>query len=494
MGRREPKLHSVNVAISKTHEPEYCMSPPFHPSYKYPEYPFNGKNYLTRQVNRAYECVRQVLYLLGLDRDNYDQKSWNPLGQVIKTCYKVLIKPNLVYHISQNGMDALITHGSVIRAVLDYVCIAMEGRGTVVIGDAPIQGANFDRLLELSGLLSISQFFRQSSDLRVEIVDFRTEMVHLDKEGMIIDKIKLAGDPTGYTTIDIGKDSLFAEVEHRAERFRVTMYDRNEMLKHHSGGVHEYLIPNTVLNSYLIISLTKLKTHRIAGFTGALKSTIGLIGRKDWLPHFCRGSASRGGDQYDHPSFRKWLMGELSDKIDTLDKVTMKTLLTKLRQRIHRTRYRFPYKDQALFGEWHGNDTIWRTILDVFRIIRYADSRGNLARTKPRGFFTIVDGIVSGEGEGPLAPTAKKTGWIIGGLVPVAVDLICSQVMGLDYRKIPHIQNALSLKKLGLFPWAVEDLQIRMWPNDTLNIGELTGISERFVVPEGWQGYLQRSL
>ncbi len=490
MGKFELREASVKVAIFRTRDARYCKSPPFHPSFNYPEYPFKSKDCLSDEGNMVYEGVRQILFLLGLDLCNYGQTSWNPLGDLIKPGSRVLIKPNFVYHKSHNGMEALLTHGSVIRSVLDYVCIAMEGRGTIVIGDAPIQGADFDRLLKVTGLLSIVEFFNRLQSLRVEIVDFRTEKVLLDAEGVIVDQFKLPGDPAGYTVVDLGNDSLFTEVENVAGQFRVTMYNKKEILQHHSGGGHHYLIPNTVFNSDLIISLPKLKTHRIAGFSGALKSTIGLIGRKDWLPHFCRGSVSNGGDQYEYPSFRKWLIAELSDRIDASDNMVMRKLLTRLRQIIHRMRHRFPYKDPALWGEWHGNDTIWRTILDVFQIIRFADSTGKLYRANPRKILTIVDGIIAGEGEGPLAPIPKKTGWIIGGLEPVAVDLVCSLLMGYDYKKIPQMRNAVYRTGLGLFPWSVDDIQILLWSNEKLTIDHLSDISDRFVASEGWQGYL----
>lgn len=490
MGKPELRVPSAKIAVSRTRDARYCNSPPFHPSFNYPEYPFKSKDCLSDEGNMVYEGVREILFLLGLDLCNYGQRSWNPLGDLIKPGSRVLIKPNFVYDKSPNGMEALVTHGSVIRAVLDYVCIAMEGRGTIVIGDSPIQGADFDRLVEVSGLSSIIQFFNRLPDLRVEVVDFRTEKVLLDKEGVIVDQLKLPGDPAGYTAINMRDKSLFKEVEHLADRFRVTMYDRREMFKHHSKGTHEYLISNTVVNSDLIISLPKLKTHKLAGFTGALKSTIGLVGRKDWLPHFCRGSASSGGDQFNHSSFRKWLIAELSDRIDASHNIVMRKLLTRLRQRIHRTRHRLPYQDPALWGEWYGNDTIWRAILDVFRIIRYADPNGKLNGTNPKKFLTIVDGIIAGEGEGPLAPTPKKTGWIIGGMEPVAVDLVCTILMGFDYKKIPQIQNALIRTDLGLFPWSVDDIQILLWPNDNFTIDHLSDISDRFVASEGWQGYL----
>ncbi len=39
--------------------------------------------------------------------------------------------------------NAVITPGSLIRALLDYVCIALKGTGCITIGDAPIQSCFF---------------------------------------------------------------------------------------------------------------------------------------------------------------------------------------------------------------------------------------------------------------------------------------------------------------------------------------------------------------
>ena len=54
-------------------------------------------------------------------------------------------------------------------------------------------------------------------------------------------------------------------------------------------------------------------------------------------------------------------------------------------------------------GSWCGNDTIWRTVVDLNRILLWFDGDGK-PRKVPRRYLTIVDGIIAGEeayGTGP---------------------------------------------------------------------------------------------
>jgi len=47
-----------------------------------------------------------------------------------------------------------------------------------------------------------------------------------------------------------------------------------------------------------------------------------------------------------------------------------------------------------------------------------------------------VDGIIAGENEGPIAPTAKACGCLVAGVNPLAVDIVSSRLMGFDFRRI----------------------------------------------------------
>lgn len=56
--------------------------------------------------------------------------------------------------------------------------------------------------------------------------------------------------------------------------------------------------------------------------------------------------------------------------------------------------------------------------------------------------LVVVDGLVGMEGQGPVFGTPVPTNVVIAGRDMVAVDAVCSAVMGLDPKIVPHIQAA----------------------------------------------------
>jgi uncharacterized protein (DUF362 family) len=64
-----------------------------------------------------------------------------------------------------------------------------------------------------------------------------------------------------------------------------------------------------------------------------------------------------------------------------------------------------------------------------------------------------VDGIISGEGNGPMAPDPKPCGVIVSGTNPLAVDSVCCALMGFDWRKVRMLAGAFKAarKQIGQF-------------------------------------------
>jgi uncharacterized protein (DUF362 family) len=429
--------------------------------------------------------------MLGMDKENYNKESWNPLVEVIKPGNNVLIKPNFVRHYNLNlagGTDELLTHGSIIRAVLDYVYIALNGKGNITIGDAPLQNADFEKIIKIVGIDKIICFYTENSEIKINLVDFRAEKGCKDEFG--IKREKLGGDPSGYTAVDIKDDSELFEILDDYKKFRVTNYDKDEMLKHHNRNMNEYLIPNSALNADVIINLPKLKVHRKAGMTCALKNLIGINGSKDWLPHHRFGSVEEGGDEYLHKSIRKRLLTRLNEKMDVTTNRYYLILMRMLHFSINGTKLIFPYKDQYFEGSWYGNDTIPRTIIDLNKIIFYADKNGVLKDEVQRKMFIIVDGIIAGEKEGPLEPRPKNCGALVSGFNPVAVDLFCSRIMGFDYKKIPTFKYALNSKKYKIFNGEPNDIEILS--DKCKKFDEAYGVFNcNFIPSDGWREHIE---
>ena len=97
---------------------------------------------------------------------------------------------------------------------------------------------------------------------------------------------------------------------------------------------------------------------------------------------------------------------------------------------------------QVRGGSWFGNDTLWRSVLDLNRIMFYSDVEGNLRNERQRGYFCLVDGVIGGEGNGPYHTHPVSSGCVLAGRNPLSVDLVAVQFMGFDYKKIPKILRA----------------------------------------------------
>ena len=71
--------------------------------------------------------------------------------------------------------------------------------------------------------------------------------------------------------------------------------------------------------------------------------------------------------------------------------------------------------------------------------------------------LTIVDGVVAMDGAGPINGNPKKLGWLIAGVEPMAIEIVCCDLIGFDSGKLPMIQTA---KKIGFGCPDKNDIQI----------------------------------
>jgi uncharacterized protein (DUF362 family) len=476
------------------HDPQllsYGVRPPFSPGESYPEYPFRDAG--AHCGNPPYEAVRRFFLLAGFDAQNFGRAEWNPLGDLVHPGDNVAIKPNLVLHHNQNGgpLECVITHGSLIRAVVDYVLIALRGSGTVIIGDAPLQSGDFKQIGASNGLDDVIGFYRQPTPLPVKLIDFRCEYARMDDRLGVLGVESGSGDPGGYAVVGFGNRSMLAPVSHRFQRYRVTNYDPARVPLHHNAEKHEYLISRSILNADVVISMPKMKTHRKVGITGALKNSVGINGHKDWLPHHTKGSVSQGGDEYPHPSMLKAVHRALEESKDAVQSRAAKELLRVGSGALHRAS-KAVAKDPFFEGSWWGNDTLWRTVLDLNRALIYSDRDGVLCNQPQRRVFFLTDGIIAGEGEGPVEPDPKPVGVLLGGYSGPVVDAVMARLMGFDFRKIPSVREAFCIPELPLTLISPDDINI------ISNSSEIAGTSLRaagkhfgFTPSSGWQGHIE---
>lgn len=140
---------------------------------------------------------------------------------------------------------------------------------------------------------------------------------------------------------------------------------RRVRLRSRFTDLKELYLPQTILDTDLLVSLPKMKTHHWAGVTLSLKNMFGIV----------------PGSVYGWP----------------------KNLL-----------------------HWAG---ISGSILDI-----------NAALDIPR--FNIVDGIIGMEGNGPIQGEPVRSGVLVFGTDPVAVDATCARLMSVDPWKVDYLRKA----------------------------------------------------
>lgn len=357
-------------------------------------------------------------------------------GSIVPEGATVLLKPNWVLHFNKggHGMDCMITHPSLIEAVLSELKDARPGR--IILGDAPIQRTVFE---EVAPPELFDRWMEASGRVPLEVRDFRSTVCH---PGTLSLRTSKNEERLGHGILfDVGYDSLLEELAGGGSRFRNTSYDHGSLEETHSSGKHQYLVCPEVIESDVVIGLPKLKSHRKAGITGALKNLVGINQDKDFLPHHRSGGSADGGDCYegrnrikkaaelfvDHANRRidsvfyaPWHLGSLA--LMAVNKV------------IH--------GETQIEGGWYGNDTVWRMVLDLNRIILYGTKDGRLAERPQRTLYSLTDAVVVGEGLGPLAPSPRLLNMVTFASSSAAADLIHALLMGFDWKKIPLVAHA----------------------------------------------------
>lgn len=469
---------------------EYSFSPSKH----YPEYPWDTYS-ISRSNNSVYEMVRNCLIGLKLDAENVGNRNWNPFKNLISDGDKVILKLNWVMHVNENkqvkenALDCLVTHPSIVRTVCDYCTIALNGTGKIIIGDSPMQGCDLQDLLNITGYNKMLDFYKERN-ADVSFCDFRKYSSVLDKNKIIIDKVY-----TDQVCIDVelGYNSMHYS-KNSDKQYQVSDYDKELTNKYHQNEKHCYSINQNILQANVVINICKPKCHRLAGITGALKNIVGITCDKACLPHRTLGSKEEGGDEYLNRSYIKKIISEvLSQKVKYENEKKLKrALLMRYIYGILHYWVKIFKKDKYLIGSWYGNDTIWRTVLDLNTILLYADKAGKIRNTTQRKVFNFADMIVSGERNGPVSPSPKKIGIILASYNSVFMDRVICEIMGFDYKKIPGLESAINNTRLT--HQLSKNIQIKSnVSNYCTNVEEVVFQKEwKFTPYDSWIGNIEK--
>ncbi len=472
---------------------QYCSEFPYVPGEFYPEYPFGDSS---RIQNPVYKAVRNHLFNLGLDEKNFGSHIWNPFKKFELINKAIVIKPNWVIHFHPAGDDiwSVITHPSFIRVVLDYIYIATLGKCHITIGDSPVQSADFNKIIEICRMKELQEYFRDKG-MNIFLEDFRLDQAMCGRNGLINKIVTLSNDLKKCRMINLFSNSLHSENDFKYKRYRVTNYNKRKMINHHYPNNHQYLISSTVLKSSFVVNIPKMKTHHKAGVSLSLKNMVGICCSKDWLPHHLRGPKAMGFDEYENRSFLNWFAtffiemaelygyGGIQKHLIIISRILLK--IQKIIAQLSNKRY-------DTEGSWFGNDTIWRTCLDINRIMFFADEKGNMVDSSyKKKYLTLIDGIVGGEKESPLKPTPIASRFTVAAFNPTVADYITAMAMGLDPLRIPIIRNSMSIKKFPIFNSSADKITVRS-SNKSLDaqLGR-TKVIKKFEPSSGWKNCIE---
>lgn len=491
------------VAFGAT-TPAYNQEPPFHPGTRFPELPFTE---VSAQPNAPYALLRELFRSLDLDTASFGTPRWNPLGHLIRPGQTVLIKPNFVLSFNDGGGDlfSVITHPSILRAMVDYACIALRGQGRIIIADVPQMDCDWDELMRAQRLDSIQEFYATRFGFKVETYDLRNfAVIDHTQPALTQNRKKLPGDPAGSVIINLGRQSHFYGLPN--QNYYGADYNRDETIAHHHGETQEYCVSKTILSADVFLSVPKMKTHKKVGVTLNLKGLVGINTNKNYLIHYRLGTPKTGGDQLPdtRPGSDQTLVKIQRWAYDKLLARQSKTAdaIYNIARRLYRATLK-PFlkvsQDTLILdaGNWHGNDSAWRMTADLAKILFFADATGKLHGTPQRKMFCVVDGIVGGERMGPLEPDAKPCGCLVAGHHPMAVDLVTTRLMGFDPRKIRQFDLAFeSAWDFGLRHYS--DIEVRDARPGGVSIGgeRFFASNDRdhrfnFVPHPGWVGNVE---
>jgi uncharacterized protein (DUF362 family) len=163
-----------------------------------------------------------------------------------------------------------------------------------------------------------------------------------------------------------------------------------------------YVISEYVLDSDILITAPKLKTHSKMIITGAMKILAGITEASTY-------SAISPG-RLKLPSYRT---------------------------------------GSTPYDKTFGNGALVKAIWDLNHIAIYTDKNGHIQTKPQKKYLFVIDGNVCSE-VSEQSGKSYNLGVIAASQDPVALDTVCAGLMGYNYTLIPTLRNCLLVKNEGI--------------------------------------------
>lgn len=388
---------------------------------------------------------------------------------------KILIKPNWVMEDTRKEHQfCLRTNDKLLLAFLEE--LLSRHPVSVIIADAPVQGAVWDRVVTTNLKNEIESLSTQY-DIPIEIKDLRRKIM-MQRGTSVLNNLHPLSE---YIVIDVKDSSILEPISTAKKAFRVLGYDYRKTNSVQYRGVHKYCISKEMFDADIIISMPKVKTHQKTGITCALKNLVGLNGDKDYLPHHRLGGTGFGGDCYPGRNLLRFANERIIDlvnrKQDSIIAIMLR-LLARLCWELS-----IPGQLDNRGAAWYGNDTCWRMVMDLNLVAIYGKADGTISDIPQRQIYSLCDGIVGGQGNGPLNPEPLALGILSFTNSSALNDACMTQLMGFDMKKLPVVD--FSFEK-------IKDLNCEILLNGECvqNLRSLSSFAIYTKAAPGWNDYL----
>lgn len=390
---------------------------------------------------------------------------------------KIFMKPNWVRHsLVETDEICLRTHDEFILAALEIVL--KQQVKEVTVGDAPVQGCDWECMHSAAFLRAIEELGNKYNT-PVKVKDFRRTIY-----SPITNKKQEKEAPmSDYLIFNVGNRSFLEDITGKGN-FRITCYPPERLLKEHYKGHHCYCIVKELFEADVVISLPKVKTHQKTGITAALKNLVGINGDKDYLPHHRIGGTKFGGDCYPGGNVLRRTYEALMDIANHYRGKKVYWLFQKMSAICWKLS--FPSNVHQRAAGWYGNDTCWRMVMDLNLIIKYGRKDGTLADVPQREIWSLCDGVIGGQGNGPLNPKPLPLGIISFSNSSPLNDVCICKLMGFDPEHISLI--AAAHRQIQ------QDDNHILWKGKEVSLDELEQYAVETRPSPGWEDFLYRKI
>jgi len=240
----------------------------------------------------------------------------------------------------------------------------------------------------------------KSKGVELQIIDLR-EDEWINEGDVTVSRKKLVGDPKGSTEVNLVSDLSEFHNHIKSKRgYYGADYNIKEVNKAHDGYNNLYRVSRSIIEANVFINIPKLKTHKKAGITCCLKNLVGINTYKNYLPHHSEGGPEDLGDQFPTNKIKTKIEGPVMAFIKQY--VIQNTMMARIFKPFKRwSKNIFGDTNNTIrSGNWYGNDTVWRMILDLNKVLFYANYDGTIREDNwinTKNYIGIVDAILAGD-------------------------------------------------------------------------------------------------